>query len=140
MLLRNIDQAVGLCNGTRLQIKDLGKNILITSVISGKNVGETVYIPRMDLVPSDSGLPFKFWRRQFPISLCFAMTVNKSQSQSLSNVGLYLPRPVFTHGQFYEAVSRVTTTKGLKMLILDEDEKTSTTTMNVVFPEVFDYL
>jgi hypothetical protein len=47
---------------------------------------------------------------------------------------------VFTHGQFYEAVSRVTTTKGLKMLILDEDEKTSTTTMNVVFPEVFDYL
>jgi ATP-dependent DNA helicase PIF1 len=109
-------------------------------VISGKNVGETVYIPRMDLVPSDSKLPFKFCRRQFPISLCFAMTINKSQGQSLSKVGLFLPRPVFIHGQFYVAVSRVTTKKGLKMLILDEDGKTCTTTTNVVFPEVFDYL
>jgi len=27
------------------------------------------------------------------------MTINKSQGQSLSRVGLYLPRPVFTHGQ-----------------------------------------
>jgi ATP-dependent DNA helicase PIF1 len=109
-------------------------------VISGKNVGETVYIPRMDLVPSDSELPFKFCRRQFPISLCFAMTINKSQGQSLSKVGLFLPRPVFIHGQFYVAVSRVTTKKGLKMLILDEDGKICTSTTNVVFPEVFDYL
>jgi ATP-dependent DNA helicase PIF1 len=140
MLLRNIDQAAGLCNGTRLQIKDLGKNIIIASVISGKNSGDTVYIPRMDLVPSDSGLPFKFCRRQFPISLCFAMTINKSQGQSLSKVGLFLPRPVFTHGQFYVAVSRVTTKKGLRMLILDEDGKICTTTTNVVFPEVFEYL
>jgi len=40
------------------------------------------------------GLPFKFQRRQFPISLCFAMTINKSQGQTLSRVGLYLPQPV----------------------------------------------
>lgn len=96
MLLRNIDQASGLCNGTRLQVNDLGKNIITTTVITGKNVGEKVLIPRMDLVPTDSGLPFKFQRRQFPICLCFAMTINKSQGQSLTKVGLYLPRSVFT--------------------------------------------
>ncbi|MCH79313.1 ATP-dependent DNA helicase PIF1 [Trifolium medium] len=140
MLLRNIDQASGLCNGTRLQVTDLGKTIITAKFITGKNIGETVFIPRMDLVPTDSGLPFKFCRRQFPICLCFAMTINKSQGQSLSKVGLYLPRPVFTHGQLYVAISRVTTKKGLKMVILDEDGKTCSTTLNVVYPEVFEQL
>jgi ATP-dependent DNA helicase PIF1 len=140
MLLRNIDQAAGLCNGTRLQVTDLGKNVITAKFITGKNIGESVFIPRIDLVPTDSGLPFKFSRRQFPISLCFAMTINKSQGQSLSKVGLYLPRPVFTHGQLYVAISRVTTKKGLKMVILDEDGKTKNTTLNVVYPEVFERL
>ena len=91
-------------------------------------------------INSDSEFPFKFSRRQFPISLCFAMTINKSLEQSLSKVGLYLPHPVFTHGQLYVAVSRVTTKKGLKMLILDEDGNPCNSTINVVFPEVFDNL
>ena len=88
MLLRNIDQAKGLCNGTRLQVNHLEKNVISATVITGKNISDRICIPRMDLVPSDSGLPFKFQRRQFPISLCFAMTINKSQGQTLSRVEL----------------------------------------------------
>ena len=140
MLLRNIDQAKGLCNGTRLQVKHLGKNVICATVITGKNIGDSIFIPRMDLVPSDSGLPFKFQRRQFPISLCFAMTINKSQGQTLSRVGLYLPQPVFTHGQLYVAISRVKTKRGLKILILDEDGKVTNTTKNVVYKEIFETL
>jgi hypothetical protein len=82
--MRNIDQAGGLCNDTRIQIKDFKKNIMVTSVITEKHCGEIVFIPKMYLVPTNSGLLFKFGHRQFSISLCFAMTINKSKGKSLS--------------------------------------------------------
>jgi len=65
------------------------------------------------------------------------MTINKSQGQTLSHVGLYLPRPVFTHGQLYVAVSRVKSREGLKILALGDDGQLSTSTINVVYEEVF---
>jgi ATP-dependent exoDNAse (exonuclease V) alpha subunit len=65
------------------------------------------------------------------------MTINKSQGQTLSNVGLYLPVPVFSHGQLYVAVSRVKTREGLKILALDETGLPSNLTTNVVYQEVF---
>ena len=133
MLLRNIDQANGLCNGTRLQVIHLGKNVIAAKVITGTNIGDNILILIMNLTASDSGLPLKFQRRQFPISLCFAMTINKSQGQTLNKVGLYLPRLVFTHGQLYVAISKVKSKKGLKILILDDNGNTNNSTTNVVY-------
>jgi len=54
MLLRNIDQANGLCNGTRLQVNELGKNVIGATVIIGKNIGHKILVPIMDLIPFDS--------------------------------------------------------------------------------------
>ncbi|KAL7154894.1 hypothetical protein ABFS83_03G034600 [Erythranthe nasuta] len=125
MLLRNIDQSNGLCNGTRLTITRLRNRVLEAKIISGSNVGQKVFIPRLSLTPSDSRIPFHFQRRQFPIVLSFAMTINKSQGQSLQNVGLYLEKPVFSHGQLYVAISRVTGRKSLKILIVDKERNTS---------------
>jgi ATP-dependent DNA helicase PIF1 len=65
------------------------------------------------------------------------MSINKSQGQSLEYVGLYLPRPDFTHGQLYVAVSRVTSRNGLKILIADDAGQPKSNTINVVYPEVF---
>ncbi|XP_010446058.1 PREDICTED: ATP-dependent DNA helicase PIF1-like [Camelina sativa] len=137
---RNIDPRGGLMNGTRLQITQLAEFVLEVIVITGDRVGDKVLIPRILLTPSDTKLPFKIRRRQLPLVVAFAMTINKSQGQSLDYVGLYLPRPCFSHGQFYVAVSRVTNKKGLKILIVDKEGKPQKETMNVVFKEVFQNL
>ncbi|KAJ8280700.1 hypothetical protein GJAV_G00057920 [Gymnothorax javanicus] len=69
MLLRNLDIRNGLCNGTRLTIKNLYANILDAEILTGSNKGKRVLIPRVKLAPSDPNLPFVLERRQFPLPL-----------------------------------------------------------------------
>lgn len=140
MILRYLEPNEGLCNGTRLQITHLGNHIVQAKVITGTKVGQRVFLHRVLLTPTDTRLPFKMRRRQFPLKVAFAMTINKSQGQSLERVGLFLSRPVFSHGQLYVAFSRVKSRKGLKILITDNDGKPEESTMNVVYKEVFQNL
>ncbi|XP_019190610.1 PREDICTED: uncharacterized protein LOC109185068 [Ipomoea nil] len=137
MLLRNIDHSLGLCNGTRLVITRLADHVVEAEILSGKNVGTRVLVTRLSMTPSDRRFPFKFERRQFPLMLSYAMTINKSQGQSLTNVGLFLKKPVFVHGQLYVALSRVSNPNGLKVVILDENGDYDSSTSNVVYKEVF---
>ena len=126
-----------MCNGTRLRITKRAKRVIEAEIISGGNIGTKTLIPLITLIPSDMKIPVKFQRRQFPLSVCFAMTINKSQGQSLSKVGLYLRNPIFTHGQLYVALSRVKSRKGVKLLIPDSDGNVTDKTKNVVYKEIF---
>jgi ATP-dependent exoDNAse (exonuclease V) alpha subunit len=72
--------------------------------------------------------------------MCYAMTINKSQGQTLTNVGIYLKKPVFAHGQLYVAISRVTSKSGLKILIENEDGTCGNQTRNIVYREIFNYI
>jgi hypothetical protein len=137
ILLRNLNQAMGLCNGTRLMITRLVDYVFEATVMTGLAVGQSVCIPRIVLNASNPEWPFVFQRRQFPVRVCYAVTINRSQGQTLK-VGLYLQSPVFTHGQLYVAVSRVTSPEGLKILMAEEDGSCGSQTRNIVYKEVLD--
>jgi len=57
MLLRNLDITAGLCNGTHLIITRMGRYVLEGRVISGSNIGDKVYVPRLSLQPSTPEFP-----------------------------------------------------------------------------------
>ncbi len=78
----------------------------------------------------------------FPVRPVFAMTINKAQGQTLKMVGIFLPKPIFTHGQLYVAMSPIGCPKGVKLLVTDgwedahEDAPANVYTRNVVYTEV----
>ncbi|KAF8105336.1 hypothetical protein N665_0158s0020 [Sinapis alba] len=141
MLLKNIDPQGGLCNGTRLQITQLADHVIEGRIITGhrndKEGGERVLIPRMFVSSPETRFLFRMRRRQFHVAVTFTMTINKNQCQTLENVCLYLPKPVFIHGQLYVAVSRVKSRSGLKILITYKHRTPQRKTMNVVYKEIF---
>ncbi|KAF7814060.1 uncharacterized protein G2W53_028029 [Senna tora] len=118
MLLRNIDPKAGLCNGTRLICRDFLPNVIDAEILTGQMKGDRVFIPRIPLKPTESAhLPFQMTRRQFPVRLSFALTINKSQGQTIPSVGVYFPDHVFSHGQLYVAMSRGTSMETVKVLV-----------------------
>ncbi|CAL0312721.1 unnamed protein product [Lupinus luteus] len=139
MLLRNIDLEGGLCNGTRLLCRGTYMNMLDVEVLSGQHVGHRAFLPRIKLKTSDNaGLPFVLLRKQFPVRLSFALTINKAQGQTIPNVGIYLPKHVFGHGQLYVALSRGVSKATTKILIKEGriQGEEGDFTKNIVFKDI----
>ena len=140
MLLRNISPSIGLCNGTRLIITQLSSKVIQAQIIIGSNIGSKVFIPRIIFPVNENRCPFTIKRRQFPIKPCYAMTINKSQGQSLKTIGIFLKEQVFTHGQLYVALSRVTSRKGLNIISCDNEGRPSTYAKNIVYKDIISAL
>ena len=108
----------------------------------GEHRGKQVVLPRIPQQTSNAekiGIPFK--RIQFPIKLCFAMMINKSQGQTLDRVEIYLREPVFSHGQLYVVLSRAKMSTAVKVLIMPatfHDTIIEAKTRNVVYREILE--
>ncbi|XP_024976211.1 ATP-dependent DNA helicase PIF1-like [Cynara cardunculus var. scolymus] len=118
ILLRNIDPSNGLCNGTRLICRGFQQNDIDAEIVVGQHAGKRVFLPRIPLCSSEDDMcPFKLTRKQFPVRLCFVMTINKVQGQTIPVVGVYLPESVFSHGQLYVTLSREISRGNTKVLV-----------------------
>ena len=137
MLLRNIRPKKGHVNGARYIVSNFTDSLLFLKSISGSHQGEYFILPRMNCLPGMEDFPIPGFKRcQFPVRVCFAMTINKAQGQSISGkLGLDLSYPCFSHGQLYVAMSRTTHPKNLFVLSSESNRMTK----NIVYHEVFDF-
>ncbi len=113
----------------------MSNRVLQVRLLGGDHDGEIALIPRITLPPSIHGVNFTVHlkRRRFPIQLAFAMTINRSQGQSVAHIAVDLRTPTFAHGQLYVAFSRVTGSDRIKVLLPSD---TPSQTTNVVYPEI----
>ena len=134
MLLRNISPKEGLCNGTKLIYERILNNKLLVCKLTTSD--KTVLIPRIKFISEAGSYAFEWARRQFPVRIAFATTINKAQGQTLQKVGVWLRSPVFTHGQLYVASSRTGNPDALKFAIKQQEGEPLGSTANVVYNEV----
>uniref|UniRef100_A0A0L8GMS4 ATP-dependent DNA helicase n=1 Tax=Octopus bimaculoides TaxID=37653 RepID=A0A0L8GMS4_OCTBM len=81
------------------------RNCTEVNILTGCGKGDTTFIPHIPIIPPN--VPFQFKPLQFPVPLSFAMSINKTQVQSLKVAGLQLEEPCFSHGQLYVGASCV---------------------------------
>jgi hypothetical protein len=146
ILLRNMSD--GLMNGTRLILLEDRPNVLVCRVLNGSGSGRTVYLPRFVFTHEGPDQPLKWTRRQFPVKPCYAMTINKSQAQTLRAASVCLVQiaddgvggivveaaEAFAHGQLYVGLSRCGDPD--RMCVYETAERIASNTLwNVVYPE-----
>jgi ATP-dependent DNA helicase PIF1 len=138
ILLRNLNPSEGLCNGTRLIVKKFRPHVIEAEIVSNKNCGARVFIPRISLYSNEDDTALQFIRKQFPIKLAFGLSINKSQGQTIKKVGLLVDTHLFSHGHLYTAMSRVNHIDNFKVMVkaLKYDNSEGYFIDNVVYKEI----
>ncbi|KAK2701257.1 hypothetical protein QYM36_020081 [Artemia franciscana] len=121
MLQRNINVEEGLVNGSMGYVKGF------KMTAANRAVGIQVQFDRQDKIVEIERETLKFealkevyyTRRQFPLTLAYAITIHKSQGLSLQTALVDAGDRCFGPGMIYLALSRVTMSEGLHLIDLD---------------------
>ncbi len=106
-------------------------------ITMGDNEGQTVRIPCITFkFRMPYGKSYQLTGRQFPLCLAYAMTYNKSQSQTLSKVLLNITSPPFSHGQLYVALSRVQDYNSIRFYVTKDQLMQSNISLTGFMPTV----
>ena len=122
MCMRNLATADGLVNGTRLVVRKIHfaeRLIECETLRPGPNgTRKRFFIPRIHFKLEVMGK--NVIRRQYPLRLAYAMTLNKSQGKTFRRGLLVLTRDVFTHGQLYVGLTRFGAAADVAVLVCPE--------------------
>ena len=132
MTIRNLSQDIA--NGTKLIITNMHEHIIEAEIINGPGQGKIIAIPRITFIEPLQKEGTTLRRKQYPIKHAYALTIDKSQGQSLERVGVDLETECFAHGQLYTGVSRAKYPNAISIYIPSTQE--SYKTKNIVWKEV----
>jgi hypothetical protein len=159
MLMRNLDRRRGLVNNRKCIIKKLWMG---GTTYSGRTTHKAIEVALIVDDPDDPGgftesqetfviprIMFKFApprakamsinRMQFPLVLCYALTNNKAQGQTLQRITIDQRNDSFAHGQTYVAFGRACNRDSVCVLVRPErahstGDQVSALVRNVVYP------
>ena len=105
MIMRNLNFSEGLVNGQKCILKSVSPNsrVIQAELLTDDLPHPIVLIPRINFHAQVGRNGINFMRVQFPLRTSYAMTINKSQGQTLKKIGLDLRSSPFAHGQLYVA-------------------------------------
>ncbi|XP_058789594.1 ATP-dependent DNA helicase PIF1-like [Phymastichus coffea] len=119
MIRRNIDVSIGLVNGTIATVIAVNKGKTgIDSIAIRLESNQEYSIKRLEYQFQILDQVF-ITREQFPICLSYAITIHISQGLSLENTVVEAGNSMFSCGQTYVALSRITKLEGLHLINFD---------------------
>jgi hypothetical protein len=138
LITRNLSKRYGLANNTRVRILEISPQQTAIRIQTIGNSPKSATIPRIRFkfrLPFSSS--FQMTRIQFPLRLAYCMTYNKSQGQTLDKVLLDITSPPFAHGHLYVALSRVTNSKNIRIICLENQIYQNVPIVwNTVYPDL----